>query len=171
MADKFATGPRLPDRISTMNDSAAQVKNASPEELQELDRQGQNLYGETKTNIAKSYREAPKTAAAKPNVAEAPETKVWRDTTGEQHPVRIKYEHGQPVDVDGRHRIVQAYLDGYDRVEVLIDRGNGAVKTTVPVQRLMQELGVDPESLAKTDAQQTKIRAGGLKPRIAVTKP
>src|SRR5208282_47732 len=99
-----------------------------------------------------------------------PETKVWRDAAGEQHPVKIKYEHGQPVDVDGRHRIIQAFQNGYDRIEVTLDRGNGPIKTTVPVRRLMQELGVTPESLAKTDSQQVKIRAGGLKPRDAVTK-
>ena len=130
---------------------------------------GKVKYNQVRDNVSTAYREAPKTAAAKPNVAEAPEAKVWRDTAGEEHPVRIKYEHGQPVDVDGRHRIIQAYLNGFDRIEVTLDRGNGPIKTTVPVLRLMQ--GVDPESLAKTDAQQTKIRAGGLKPRIAVTKP
>ena len=180
MADRFVTGERLPSRIGELNNLADKVKTASPEELQELDRMGQNQYGELKSNIAKVYQENPapkpniaETMAAKPNVAEAPEgVKVWRDAAGEQHPVKLKYEYGQPVEADGRHRVVEAYKNGYDRIEMIVDRGKGtgSQKMTVPIQTAMKEFGVTPDSLAATDAQQTKIRAGGGKPRISVTK-
>ena len=179
MADQHAAGPRLTDRITTMNDLAAKVKTAGPEELQELDRQGQNLYRDTKGNIAKSYSEqpniaeAPKAAGAKPNIAEAPQdVKVWRDASGEQHPVKLKYEYGQPVEADGRHRVIEAFKNGYDRIEITVDRGKGAgaQKITVPIQTAMKEFGVTPDSLAATDAQQTRTRAGDGKPRISIKK-
>jgi hypothetical protein len=172
MADKYNTGTRLPDRITALNDLAKQAKDASPEELQELDRQGQNLYSDTKTNIAKAYsKESP--ASAKPNIAETPAqgVKVWRDAPGEAHPVKIVYdEHGIPTaETDGRHRVIQALKNGYDRIEVTVDRGHGPQKTTVPVRALARQMGVDETSLANTDSQQS-YRAGNLKPRIAVTK-
>jgi len=172
MADKFISGERLPSRIGALNDLASQAKTASPEELQEFDRMGRNQYNEVKSNIANAYKEAPKTTAT-PNIAEAPAQapKVWRDAPGEQHPVKIVYdEHGQPTaETDGRHRVIQALKNGYDRIEVIVDRGNGPVKTTVPVRALARQMGVDEASLANTDSQQS-YRAGGGKPRIAITK-
>jgi hypothetical protein len=115
--------------------------------------------------------------AAKPNIAatapeaSAPEVKVWRDQPGEAHPVKIVYdEHGQPTgETDGRHRVIQALKNGYDRIEVTVDRGNGPQKTTVPVRALARQMGVDEASLANTDSQQS-YRAGGGKPRISVKK-
>ena len=106
------------------------------------------------------------------NIAEAPsDMKVWRDQPGEQHPVRIKYEFGQPTRVDGRHRVIEALKSGYDRIETVVDRGNGPQKTTADVKGSAKKMGVTPESLAQTDAQQTRIRAGAGKPRVAITKP
>jgi hypothetical protein len=182
MVDKYATGERLPSRITELNDLANRVKTvSSPEELQELDRIGQNKYNEVKTNIAKTYQAESKAApkpniaetAVKPNIAEAPQdVKVWRDTSGEQHPVRLKYEYGQPVEADGRHRVIEAFKNGYDRIEITVDKGKGAgaQKMTLPIQTAMKEFGVTPESLKATDAQQTSIRAGGGKPRISIKK-
>jgi hypothetical protein len=175
MEDKAVTGERVPSRIGSLNDLADQARRtSSPEELAELDRMGQNQYAEAKDNIANTYRAADQTAA-RPNIAaraEAPsDVKVWRDQPGEQHPVKIVYdEHGQPTaETDGRHRVIQALKNGYDRIEVTVDRGNGPQKTTVPVRALARQMGVDEASLANTDSQQS-YRAGGGKPRIAVTK-
>jgi hypothetical protein len=44
---------------------------------------------------------------------------------------------------DGRHRVIQAFQEGYDRIEVTVKRGDPTVKTTIPVAKAMEEMGVD----------------------------
>jgi hypothetical protein len=110
---------------------------------------------------------------AKPSAVAAreglPAVSVARDVEGEAHPVKIVYdEHGIPTsETDGRHRVMQAIERGDQRIEVTVDRGHGPVKTTVDPKVLARQMGVDKESLAATDAQQS-YRKGGLQPREAV---
>lgn len=131
--------------------------------------------GKTPDDIVNSHYDKlgnpPSVSGGAPDIGTST-AKVWRDAPGETHPVKIVYdEYGQPTaETDGRHRVIQALKNGYDRIEVVVDRGNGPVKTTVPVRALARQMGVDETSLANTDSQQS-YRAGNLKPRVAVTTP
>lgn len=85
----------------------------------------------------------------------------------DNHPVRIKYDQGVPVEADGRHRVIQAIKNGETRIQVIVDRGNGPVETTIDPKVLAKEMGVTEESLKNTDAQQS-YRAGNGQPREVI---
>lgn len=96
--------------------------------------------------------------------------KIWRDVPGEKFPVTFAVdEYGAlTTESGGRHRIINAIKQGYERVEVRVNRGHGPVKTTIDAKFLARQMGVTEESLLETDAQQY-YRAGGGMPRAPIT--
>jgi hypothetical protein len=90
----------------------------------------------------------------------------------DKYPVKIvRNPAGDILDLDGRHRVMQAVERGDDRIGVQTTMRDGSVQNiNVDPKLVAKEFGVTKESLAATDATQP-YRAAGSQPRPAVTKP
>lgn len=94
-----------------------------------------------------------------------------RSIPQDKYPVKISYdEGGNMVDLDGRHRVLEAVESGKKTIPVQVRLRDGSVSTAHVDPRIVaKKFGVTRESLAATDAQQP-YRKGNLKPRAPVTQ-
>lgn len=88
------------------------------------------------------------------------------------HPVSIDYdEDGNITGGDGRHRVIQAMQEGDKPMPVRIKMRDGNYATVqMAPSKIAEKMGVTPQSILETDAQQTMTRAGGGKPRLSIVK-
>jgi uncharacterized protein (UPF0335 family) len=96
--------------------------------------------------------------------------------TGDQHPVSVEFdEDNNVVNSDGRHRVVQAWKDGVEKIPVEVKTPTGVETKEYSPAAFAGRVGLGntleeaQENLASTDEQQP-YRAGNLQPREAQTK-
>ena len=89
----------------------------------------------------------------------------------DQFPVKLVYDdEGNVVDLDGRHRVMQAIDEGKETMPVQTKLRDGSIQTlNVAPKDIAEKFGVTKESLAATDEGQT-YRALSGQPRPAVTQ-
>jgi hypothetical protein len=89
------------------------------------------------------------------------------------HPVKlVRSPDGDVLDLDGRHRVMQAIERGDPRIGVQTTMRDGSVSTLqVDPKLVAKEFGVTKESLAATDEVQGATREGGGQPRKPVLVP
>jgi len=86
------------------------------------------------------------------------------------YPVKIEYSpEGDVIDLDGRHRVMQAIERGDTRIGVQTKMRDGTIKNIkADPNEVAKKFGVTKESLAASDANQ-QYRAPGGQPRAAIT--
>ena len=122
-----------------------------------------------------AIREAGQTAAAKAEaLGSHPDilNQMVEAPAEDAHPVKLVYdEDGNVVNLDGRHRVIQAIDEGKETIPVQVTLRDGTTSTVQQDPNVVAEkFGVTKDSLVATDEQQAAVRAGGGKPRPAVTK-
>lgn len=95
--------------------------------------------------------------------------KMQESAPKDAHPVKLVYDKdGNVLDLDGRHRVMQAIDDGKETIAVETKLRDGTTHTLhVDPKVVAKKFGVTRSSLAATDEAQP-YRAGGGKPRAAV---
>ena len=101
-----------------------------------------------------------------------PKTPPTAESMVDAHPVKMEYSpHGDVLDLDGRHRVMQAIERGDERINLqLTARDGGISNISVDPKYVAEKFGVTKESLAGTDAAQP-YRAGNLQSRPAEMMP
>jgi len=89
----------------------------------------------------------------------------------DQFPVKLVYDdEGNVVDLDGRHRVMQAIDEGKETMPVQTKLRDGSIQTlNVAPKDIAEKFGVTKESLAATDEGQT-YRAPSGQPRPTAVK-
>jgi hypothetical protein len=157
----------LLDRAKTFYQQAKQGESIAQPEIQEAVRTGNAQSIETtNANAVKNGITEPVAAPEQPAASGPPVDK---------YPVSIKYDaDGDIVDLDGRHRVVEAWERGDKTIPVTTQLRDGSIEVLdTPVQSAAEKMGLGKdldhakEILENTDANQP-YRAGGGKPRPPV---
>src|SRR5579862_574728 len=163
-----ATG--LPEAASTASDAARSTAEGARGAAGTV----KNIVKGGQPRLQTAIREAGQTAAAKAEALSShPDilNQMVEAPVEDVHPVKLVYdEDGNVVDLDGRHRVIQAIDEGKETIPVQVTLRDGTTSTVQQDPNVVAEkFGVTKDSLAATDEQQAAVRAGGGKPRPAVT--